>query len=175
MLSLCLLVNCFALAQAVHYHPAQIKRLAALGKLWGVVNYFHPSMGTGQIVTDSLIVKNAAFLIRDPSATTFKKAVQNLLALLNDPGTRILEKKQSDSSILFTSNPTRPVVHKMNDGIWYIALPTASINDPGNLAIPDVMPNQWMEAKAIVLDIRNKSSDNTEGDYLFLYEALPFL
>jgi hypothetical protein len=175
LLSLCLLSNLFARTQDVHYTPAQVERFAALGKLWGLVNYFHPSMGTGQIITDSLIVKNAASLIKDPSAANFKQATQNMLALLKDPGTRIAETKQDDSSMLFTSNPIRPVVHKMNDGIWYIAFPTASINEAGNLAIPGVMPNQWGEAKAIVLDIRNKSSVNMEGDYLFLYDALPLL
>ena len=31
------------------YSEQEIKRLADLGRLWGMLHYFHPKMGTGEI------------------------------------------------------------------------------------------------------------------------------
>lgn len=41
----------------------QVKRIADLGRVWGVINYFHPEAGKGKLNIDSLLLQNIAPLI----------------------------------------------------------------------------------------------------------------
>src|SRR4030095_6464447 len=73
------------------YSDQEINRLADLGRLWGMVHYFHPKMGTGEINTDSLMLSPTASLIADPSAANFERCVKDMLDRLNDPSTQLLK------------------------------------------------------------------------------------
>ena len=68
-----------------------LKRVSAYGKLWGVINYFHPAMGKGRLDGDSLFLKNLGHLDSDPSGANFKQSATNLLNGLNDPKSVIIE------------------------------------------------------------------------------------
>jgi hypothetical protein len=61
-ITILLLSICCTLTVAAQrkYSMQEINRLADLGKLWGMVHYFHPKMGTGEVATDSLILGPAA-------------------------------------------------------------------------------------------------------------------
>jgi len=133
-------------SQKSTYSPAEIKRLADLGRIWGMVNYFHPAMGSGNINTASLIVPNAAALANDPSAANFKAVVGKMLGQLNDPFTKIAAPAKKDTAILHTTDG-RPAVHRLAAGYWYIALPTGAISAGDISDIPGIMPNQWDSAK----------------------------
>ncbi len=151
------------------YTKEELLRLQDLGRLWGMVHYFHPAMGTGRIVTDSLIISNAASLAANPSAQNFTTVVTNMLAQLNDPATGIKTVSKSTNAVLFTSK-NEAVVKKFPNGYWYIALPTAALENEATLAVPSLMPDAWDSAKGIVLDLRNVTS-NANYDYTFLDEA----
>src|SRR6188472_3699463 len=84
------------------YSDQEIKRLADLGKLWGMLHYFHPKMGTGEIATDSLILSPTASLIADPSAENFERCIKDMLSRLHDPSTQLIKKSVDRSSLLFT-------------------------------------------------------------------------
>lgn len=68
-----------------------LQRISAYGKLWGVINYFHPAMGKGRLDGDSLFLKNLGHLDSDPSKANFKQSATNLLNGLNDPKSIIIE------------------------------------------------------------------------------------
>lgn len=169
---LCAVLFCFAASAQRTYSKEELLRLQDLGRLWGMVNYFHPAMGTGKIVTDSLIISNAASLAADPSAANFTKVVANMLGQLHDPSTTIKTEAKKPDAILFSPKSNEALVKKFPNGYWYIALPTAAVDNPATAGIPYLFPNAWDSAKGIVLDLRNKQVNaNYDADGNFLYEA----
>ena len=162
-------VLCFAQKT---YTKAELKRLQDLGRLWGMVHYFHPAMGTGKVVTDSLVIRNAASLAQDPSATNFTAVVANMLQQLGDPSTRIKQAIKGDSVLLFTAKNNEARIKKFSNGYWYIALPTAALGNPATLTTPSLMPDAWDSANGIVLDLRNRRAEpNQYYDYTFMQDA----
>ncbi len=56
-----------------------IRRIGDYGKLWCVLNLFHPEMAYNKINADSLFTDNIDGLLKDPSAASFKNAVQKTI------------------------------------------------------------------------------------------------
>ena len=160
-------------AQQTNYSPAAIKRIADLGRVWGMINYFHPAMGNGNINTMQLVVPNAAALAADPLAAGFTKAMNNMMAHLNDPYTRLLGAEQKDTAKLFTSAHTASV-HRLASGYWYIALPTQAVTNSDVTAVPGILPAAWDSARGILLDLRN-AVDIPFGDGDFIWDAWPLV
>lgn len=159
-----------ASAQKKNYTAAETRRLADLGRIWGMVNYFHPAMGDGNINSMDLVVPAAADLANDPSAENFRLVVRRMLARLGDPATAI-DEGTAVTATLF-SGPSRAAVQRLASGYWYIALPTLAISGGDVSTIPGVMPAAWDSAKGIIMDLRNSKYD----DYIdidFLYDAMP--
>ena len=154
------------------YTKAELLRLQDLGRLWGMVNYFHPAMGTGKIVTDSLIIGNAASLAADPSAKNFTAVVANMLGQLNDPSTAIKTEIKKEDAVLFSPKKDEALVKKFSNGYWYIALPTAALENQATAKLPSLFPDAWDSAKGIITDLRNKDVNASHGfDYNFLNEV----
>lgn len=151
------------------YSELEIKRLADLGRLWGMLHYFHPKMATGEIATDSLILSPTASLIADPSAENFERCVKDMLSRLNDPSTQLIKKLVPTSSLLFTSDPYKPAVHKLPNDIWYFAFPTAAAKWDNIISQQGLIPSQWDSAKAIILDLRNAKNILEDGVWAFQY------
>jgi carboxyl-terminal processing protease len=163
------------LAQQKKYSAEEVQRLASLGKVWGMLHYFHPNMGSGKIATDSLIIRNAASLAANPSAENFKTAMTDMLAQVHDPATRFKEKDTKDSSIIFSPSATTASIKKYGNGYWYIAMPTASCADDATVNMPGVLPAGWADAKGVIIDLRNSNNDDPYADYNFLrggYKAI---
>ncbi|MBC7868524.1 MAG: hypothetical protein H7X88_13395, partial [Gloeobacteraceae cyanobacterium ES-bin-316] len=163
-----------AICQKQSYTPAELKRIADLGRIWGMVNYFHPAMGTGKINTGDLVVKYAEALAANPSAENFKVVVNKMLGMLNDPSTNLSAQARTDSALLFKSNKEDAAVHKLASGYWYIALPTLAVSNTNIMAIPGMLPDQWDTAKGIIMDLRNVIP-KAFTDYDFMFDALPLL
>src|ERR1700759_1103140 len=83
---------------------AAIHRIGDYGKLWTVINLFHPQMGYREVNADSLFTDNIDELLKDPSAANFKKAVQKMLERLHDPYTSIDAPDKNDT-IQFADRP----------------------------------------------------------------------
>ncbi len=66
-----------------------IRRIGDYGKLWCGLNLFHPEMAYNKINADSLFTDNIDGLLKDPSAASFKNAVQKMIDHLHDPYTTI--------------------------------------------------------------------------------------
>ena len=82
------------------YTAAEINRLADLGKVWGILHNFHPSMARGTISTDSLVSDVAASLANDPSAANFKICLEKMFDKLKDPLTHIVTDKNAFVKLL---------------------------------------------------------------------------
>ena len=158
-----------------NYSDQEIKRLAYLGRLWGMLHYFHPKMGTGEIATDSLILSPTASLIADPSARNFERCVKEMLSRLNDPSTQLIEKPVDRSALLFTPDPYKSAVHKLPNGVLYVAFPTAAANYDDLYSMTGLQPAQWDSAKAIILDARNISNPLGDGIGAFQYNFPAFV
>lgn len=77
-------------AQSAVSDSVRIARLSAVGRLWGVVRYFHPSLGDRDGGWDA---SAAAAIERVRTAGTVEEyaaVVGDLLATLHDPATRVL-------------------------------------------------------------------------------------
>jgi C-terminal processing protease CtpA/Prc len=68
--------------------PAEIERLASLGKVWGAARYAHPAFGYRDVAWDAATVR-AIERARDGA---LPEAAQELLASLGDPMTRVVER-----------------------------------------------------------------------------------
>jgi hypothetical protein len=78
-----------------NHDSLRIARISDFGKVWGVINYFHPAAGKGMLSPDSLVISNICRLLDDPSATGFKTAISALFSELDDPHSAISDKKNS--------------------------------------------------------------------------------
>ncbi len=76
-------------AQSAGPDSIRIARLSSLGRLWGIVKYFHPALTEGGRDWDA----NTAIAIEAVRATASREAyaaaVSHLLATLHDPATRV--------------------------------------------------------------------------------------
>ena len=156
---------CFAFTVKAqkNYSDQEIKRLADLGRLWGMLHYFHPEMGTGEIVTDTLVLSPAASLIADPSAANFERCVQDMLGRLNDPSTK-LQQKNPRRSLLFSPAANKTAIHKLPGNILLVAFPPIAAKNINNVYKTDELsPAKWDSAKGIILDLRNAMNTNASA------------
>jgi len=77
---------------------SDIERISSFGKLWGIINFFHPQIPYGNINIDSLFIKNIENYISNPSKENYEKSVSGLLLDLGDPYSRILNCISDDTS-----------------------------------------------------------------------------
>ncbi|MBL7728616.1 MAG: hypothetical protein JNM68_13055 [Dinghuibacter sp.] len=147
------------------YSPEEIKRIADLGKLWGILHYLHPSLANGTITTESLIVDNAAILAENPTKEHFRKAVEDMLARTKDPYTRIYrENKSIDTAHIFTSHPDSIALHRLANGVLYIACPTSAIKNLQLFNRNELAVSELNKSKGIVFDLRNKHKNDSYYD-----------
>ena len=71
----------------------RIERLVQLGHLWGQVKYFHPYLAYKKIDWDEAVVKHLPTIEQAENEEELSRALQNLLSVLGDPATRVVEKK----------------------------------------------------------------------------------
>ena len=107
-----------------NYTEAELSRLADLGKIWGILHNFHPSMARSSISTDDLVSDAAASLANDPSAANFKICLEKMFDKLNDPLTHIAIEKATFVKLL-TNNDSLPTYRLLDDSVLYVAFPTS--------------------------------------------------
>ena len=145
----------FIAAQSRTYTPDEIDRIASLGKLWGMLHYFHPNVLNGTVVTDSLIVPAARSLAADASAANYKRVVAAMLAATADAETKL---SQASEQVRLLTSPGKVNVMPLPGGFQYIAIPT-NISSMEELAKTGFMDDSWRNANGTVLDLR-------KSDYL---------
>src|SRR5215470_19741416 len=89
----CLIVSLIAVVPAAGQAPnadadkTRIERLAALGRLWGVINYFHPFLAYKEIDWDAALIAAIPKVGAAKSTEEYRAAIDGLLATLGDPAT----------------------------------------------------------------------------------------
>jgi C-terminal processing protease CtpA/Prc len=149
-----------------NYTAAEISRLADLGKIWGILHNFHPSMARGTISTDSLVFDVAASLANDPSATNFQVCIEKMFDKLKDPLTHIVIDKNTFVKLL-TNNDSLPTYRLLDDSVLYVAFPTSFGSRDSIRRMNWLEPKQLEKYKALVLDLRNEIEVYDE-DYYFM-------
>jgi len=148
------------------FTTVELNRLADLGKVWGILHNFHPSMARGIISTDSLVSDVAASLANDPSAANFKICLEKMLAKLKDPLTHVVVDK-SRAVKLLTGNDSLPSYRLLPDSILYVAFPTSFGSKDSIKRIGWLAPKHLEKYRALVLDLRN-ATEVYDDDYYFL-------
>ena len=93
LFSCCLIMLLIAAAPALAQAPnadadkTRIERLAALGRLWGAVNYFHPFLAYKEIDWDAALIAAIPKVSAAKSTEEYRAAIDGLLATLGDPAT----------------------------------------------------------------------------------------
>ncbi|WP_166664880.1 S41 family peptidase [Pedobacter metabolipauper] len=135
-----------------------LERISAYGKVWGVINYFHPEMGKGKLNGDSLFLKHLSYLPENPSAINFKRSVAGMLGELHDPQISITEKYTSTDEMKLTARK-QYAYHLLPGKQLYLALPqTAFAKGLNTDSILRRSPSQ-----KIVVDLRNADLNNDLG------------
>jgi C-terminal processing protease CtpA/Prc len=75
-----------------------VARVAAVGRLWGVVKYFHPAFLNRAIPWDSVTVEAIERIQQAKSTAEYGAAVSTMLAVLGDPSTRVTPKEAPTSA-----------------------------------------------------------------------------
>jgi carboxyl-terminal processing protease len=140
----------FIAAQSRTYTSDEIDRFASLGKLWGMLHYFHPNVLNGTVLTDSLIVPAARSLAADASAANYKRVVAAMLAATADAETKL---SQVSKRVRLLTSPGKVSVLQLPGGFQYIALPS-DIANMEELTKTGFMDDSWRNANGTVLDLR---------------------
>ncbi|MCF0063207.1 S41 family peptidase [Dyadobacter chenwenxiniae] len=138
----------------------QIARIASFGKVWGVINYFHPTTGKGVLAVDSLVISNIGALLDDPTAKGFQKALSAMFSNLNDAHSGIIDKK--GLTIYTTDIEPDLKLSSPTAGILYVTAPQSIFRK--HLALDSVLtPEVIASHRSFIIDLRNTAIDNNAG------------
>ena len=128
-------------------------RLAALGRLWGVVKYFHPAFVERQVPWDSATIVAIDRIRLANSTAQYELAVSELLASLKDPATRVAHKKPPSAA------PAGPLMRGRHwevvgsDSTLVVALPDVDDFNAAMGTLDSAVPDM-RRASSIVFDMR---------------------
>ncbi len=101
-------------------YQLRMERLISAGKLWGTLKYFHPYLAYKNIDWDSALIRTIPKINNAKTTDEYAKAVQEMLASLDDPVTRVLPAKAAATTEVLKK--TTPFSYKTEDGILVITI-----------------------------------------------------
>src|SRR5262249_10766830 len=153
------------------------ERLAALGRLWGAIKYFHPHLAYKDIDWDGALVRAIPQIKAARTPNEYRQAIGNLLQVLNDPATTIvpasIEGGDSASGPTTSKAPTyfriidERVVINISD--W---VKTRNNNDGSAFARQQSMLAEIAKAKGIVVDCRYNGVPTNEAPPFYVRSYL---
>jgi C-terminal processing protease CtpA/Prc len=163
VLSLALLLASGASRAADVPSAVSISRLVELCKLWGAVKYTHPALVTQPIDWDAALVRAIPRVREANTDAEYRKALEQLLATLNDPATRIVDRPADQEEA--PSASSRPVSWQGK----VLVLTFAAIK-PGQPPAP--LLEELAKAEAVVADLRGRASSAVMNVIDELYDEL---
>lgn len=143
----------------------QTERLAALGRLWGVVKYFHPFLAYKEVDWDAALIKAIPQVKAARSPNAYRQAIGDLLQVLNDPATAV-EPPTVEKATAPVSEKKAPTYFRVVDGVVIIrATDWAAAFVSGNRAVLANQPQMMQEiarAKGVLLDCRYSGISESE-------------
>ena len=85
--------------------PGKVEELAALGRLWGEVKFVHPWLHSRDIDWDAALLAVVPQALEARGPEEFRDAVAELLAVLDDPVTRVVPPAALEASHVVTETP----------------------------------------------------------------------
>jgi C-terminal processing protease CtpA/Prc len=157
----------------------RVERLAGLGKVWGQVRYAHPALATRDIDWDRALFDAIPRVNAARDATQYRDALAAMLAVLDDPATRVLA-----AAATAPPAPVGEAIVRGPDGVVRAdlarlgKLAEAGGSIAARQAQAAVLLQAVQGAKALVLDARSRTDpaeDWTTADVLtqFLRQAMP--
>ncbi|MBN2265745.1 MAG: hypothetical protein JW775_08030, partial [Candidatus Aminicenantes bacterium] len=141
-------------------NEVQVRRLAAVGRLWGAVRLFHPWLAEGKIDWDQALIQAIPRVKAASTPEEFRAAVDFLLSFLNDPAshTRILEEKPGSPEPPAGSPATTvvpPTLEWIKDDIALISVPDPRPRpDPSEPSPFAAIAKEAAKAEAVIFDLR---------------------
>jgi C-terminal processing protease CtpA/Prc len=138
--------------------------LAALGRLWGAIKYFHPYLAYKDIDWDSALVKAIPQVRAARTPIEYRQAISNFLQVLNDPVTRVLEAPVAGDESARNSagnKPAAPTYYRTVDGYVVIIASDwvqAMVNEDASFEKEPQMVMEILKARGAVLDCRYSST-----------------
>lgn len=134
-----------------------ISRIADIGKLWGVIKYFHPEILKGSFDPDQLVLQNIHSLLISPTKQNYLVAIKGMLAMLHDPRSRILAAKASGEDYHY-----QPPVNSFDTkDVSYLALPQSFFSKGATL--DSFLRAPVLKKQHIIIDLRDSSSNDELG------------
>lgn len=159
------------------------ERLAAVGRLWGAVKFFHPYLAYKDIDWDGALVKAIPQVKAARTPDEYRQAINSLLQVLDDPATvATAPASASGNAAAAASGPKTPTYFRTVDGFIIVqAVDWAKAmlgNDSAAMAKQAPMMAEVIKANGIVLDCRYQGVAVSEVPpfYLssYLDNSLPF-
>ena len=156
------------------------ERLAAVGRLWGEVKFFHPYLAYKDIDWDGALVKAIPQIKAARTPDEYRQAVSRMLQVLDDPATTVVAPVAESNASSATAEKA-PIYFRafaedvlINTAAWATAMANKE-KDQTATVYPQMMAAIG-NAKGLILDCRY-SGVTTPEDYLrqFLQEFLPLL
>ncbi|HKQ06277.1 MAG TPA: S41 family peptidase [Blastocatellia bacterium] len=144
----------------------QTERLAALGRLWGVVKYFHPFLAYKEVDWDAALIKAIPRVKAARSPNDYRQAIGDLLQVLNDPATVVEPPAVEQAVAAPVGEKKAPTYFRVVDGFVIIrATDWAAAFVSGNRAAFANQPQMMQEvakAKGVLLDCRYSGISESE-------------
>ncbi|HEU4389805.1 MAG TPA: hypothetical protein VFV34_18510, partial [Blastocatellia bacterium] len=160
------------------------ERLAAVGRLWGLIKYFHPYLAYKDIDWDGALVRSLPQIKAARTPGEYRHAIGSLLDVLNDPATAVVPVSidESDSPPSSTTPKAPAYFRIVDDHVIIIASDWAEARAAGDTsasAKQQPMMSEIAKAKGIVVDCRYNGTSPTDASafYLrfYLNSVLPLL
>src|SRR5215467_6063176 len=146
-----------ALAQAPNTEPekTRIERLAALGRLWGAVNYFHPYLAYKEIDWDAALIATIPKVSAAKSTEEYRAAIDGLLATLGDPATTTAVEP---APVTVTPAPAEQPARVVNDMLVVTCQGMGELVSRSGTAIKSITDYLAANPKGIVFDCRTRGT-----------------
>jgi C-terminal processing protease CtpA/Prc len=139
------------LSASVHAQSSSAERLISVGRLWIAIKYFHPWLAYRDIDWEAAWVQAYPKLNAADNSATFAKAVEDLLASLGDPTTRVVRQGAS------AHGEGGPIQTRWEAGaILTITVPNSS-DWQGMIGSLRQARDDARKASAVVFDLREAS------------------
>lgn len=127
---------------------APVHRLAATGKLWAAVKYFHPWLAWRPLDWDAALMRAAPRVTAAASTEAYAAAVQTMLDALGDPATRVVRRGPLPP-------PPGPLSRSTGDGILILTIHPATLagHNHDTRALRDAA-QRIRTARGVIFDLR---------------------
>jgi C-terminal processing protease CtpA/Prc len=156
----------------------RIERLAALGRLWGAIKFFHPYLVYKNIDWDEALVQTIPKANAAKSTDEYRAAIAHLLSFLNDRNTRIVNRADAAPTEKSAAAAVQPRWRWTEDNIAILVAPDyEQFLGSQDEAIRKLL-EETSKARGIIFDLRRSGSGKAPTSLTFnsnFWAALPFL